>query len=92
MDSPRSDGQALSSNSHSSTFSSRFELIAGSFLELFQLLEQYAPAWYTEGHHDRALLAQAALRTWHEDSEAEKLEHPSVPAIPTAARAAKNQA
>jgi prephenate dehydrogenase len=25
--------------------------------ELFQLLEDYAPAWYTEEHHDRAVAA-----------------------------------
>jgi hypothetical protein len=25
--------------------------------ELFQLLEEYAPAWYTEQHHDRAVAA-----------------------------------
>jgi len=26
-------------------------------LELFNLLEQYAPAWYTEEHHNRAVVA-----------------------------------
>ena len=25
--------------------------------ELFQLLEEYAPSWYTEQHHDRAVAA-----------------------------------
>jgi len=25
--------------------------------ELFQLLEDYAPTWYTEKHHDRAVAA-----------------------------------
>ena len=25
--------------------------------ELFQLLEEYAPTWYTEEHHDRAVAA-----------------------------------
>lgn len=25
--------------------------------ELFQLLEDYAPAWYTEKHHNRAVAA-----------------------------------
>src|SRR5215472_12977328 len=27
------------------------------FLELFELLEEYAPVWYTEQHHQRALTA-----------------------------------
>ncbi len=30
--------------------------------ELFQLLEDYAPAWYTERHHDRAVAALLARR------------------------------
>jgi hypothetical protein len=30
-----------------------------ALLELYELLETYAPFWYTEGHHDRA---EAALR------------------------------
>lgn len=25
--------------------------------DLFELLEEYAPAWYTEEHHDRAVTA-----------------------------------
>jgi hypothetical protein len=32
--------------------------------ELFQLLEEYAPTWYTEEHHNRAV---AALRSARED-------------------------
>jgi prephenate dehydrogenase len=30
--------------------------------ELFQLLEDYAPAWYTEEHHDRAVAALLGRR------------------------------
>ena len=30
--------------------------------ELFQLLEDYAPAWYTEEHHDRAVAALLGKR------------------------------
>jgi hypothetical protein len=29
--------------------------------ELFDLLEEYAPAWYTEEHHDRAVAALLAM-------------------------------
>jgi hypothetical protein len=32
--------------------------------ELFQLLEEYAPTWYTEEHHNRAV---AALQGAHEE-------------------------
>jgi len=41
------------------------------FRELFNLLEQYAPVWYTEGHHSRAL---AALRALEESRQAAKAE------------------
>ena len=34
-----------------------------AFRELFNLLEQYAPVWYTEDHHNRAV---AALRVFEE--------------------------
>jgi hypothetical protein len=30
--------------------------------ELFQLLEDYAPAWYTEAHHNRAVSALLGRR------------------------------
>jgi len=32
------------------------------FVELFNLLEQYAPAWYTQEHHRRATEALEVLR------------------------------
>jgi len=36
---------------------SQFEIVAEAFLESFELLEEYAPIWYTEQHHRRALTA-----------------------------------
>ena len=33
---------------------SQFKTVAVGFVELFELLEAYAPAWYTEEHHNRA--------------------------------------
>jgi len=36
---------------------SQFEIVAEAFLESFELLEEYAPIWYTEQHHKRALTA-----------------------------------
>lgn len=43
----------------------RIELagVAEGLRELFNLLEQYAPTWYTEEHHNRAV---AALRVLEE--------------------------
>jgi len=32
-----------------------------AFLELFLLLEEYAPVWYTEQHHNSALVAQRLI-------------------------------
>jgi len=33
--------------------------------ELFELLEDYAPAWYTEEHHNRAAAALGELVAQH---------------------------
>lgn len=35
--------------------------VAASFLELFSLLEEYAPTWYTFEHHNRAATAKLLL-------------------------------
>ena len=39
------------------------ESVARAFLELFQLLEEYAPSWYTEEIRNRAESAARILRT-----------------------------
>jgi hypothetical protein len=39
-----------------------FKIVAEAFLELFELLEEYAPIWYTEQHHQRALNAWRILQ------------------------------
>ena len=41
---------------------SEFEIVTQSFLELFELLQEYAPVWYTEQHHNRAVAAYRILR------------------------------
>jgi hypothetical protein len=33
-----------------------------AFRELFNLLEEYAPPWYTEEHHNRAVARHAKAR------------------------------
>jgi len=38
-----------------------FTVAARAFLELFHLLEEYAPVWYTEQHHNSALVAQRLI-------------------------------
>lgn len=40
---------------------SQLKTVAEAFLELFELLEDYAPAWYTEEHHNRAVAARRIL-------------------------------
>lgn len=39
-----------------------FEIVAQAFLEVFELLQEYPPAWYTEQHHNRALAAHRILQ------------------------------
>ena len=36
------------------------ELLADALTDLYDLLEQYAPSWYTEEHHEKA---EAALHS-----------------------------
>ena len=45
--------------------------VAEVFEQLFRLLEEYAPAWYTEEHHNRAV---AALRVLEESRQVGKNE------------------
>jgi hypothetical protein len=40
----------------------QFEIVAEAFLESFELLEEYAPIWYTEQYHQRALTACRILQ------------------------------
>ena len=40
---------------------SRFADCTAVLLEMFELLEAYAPTWYTEDHHRRATAALGSL-------------------------------
>ena len=40
----------------------RLSFVEEAFLELFKLLEQYAPVWYTEEHHSQAAAALRLLQ------------------------------
>jgi hypothetical protein len=50
---PRSGGEK--------SLDTQFKIVADAFLESFELLEEYAPIWYTEQHHKRALNAARSL-------------------------------
>jgi hypothetical protein len=39
----------------------QLELVVSTFQELVTLLEEYAPVWYTEQHHQRAVAARRLL-------------------------------
>ena len=42
----------------------KFELVAKAFLELFELLEEDAPVWYSEQNHNRAVVAKITLESF----------------------------
>ena len=52
-------------------FQTRIAHAAEVFRELTNLLEEYAPVWYTEEHHNRAV---AALRDLEESRQLAKTE------------------
>ena len=43
--------------------------LVNALLELYNLLEEYAPTWYTQEHHDRA---EAALRPFRNQQRSQK--------------------
>ena len=45
----------------SETFQEQLAYVKEVFEELFKLMEQYAPAWYTEEHYNRAVIALRVL-------------------------------
>src|SRR5215831_12362315 len=57
------DGKALPRSGREKSLDSQFKIVAEAFLESFELLEEYAPIWYTEQHHKRALTAWRILRS-----------------------------
>ena len=56
------DGKSLPRIGGEKSLDSQFEIVAEAFLESFELLEVYAPVWYTEQHHNRALDAWRILQ------------------------------
>jgi len=61
---PRSpDGKPVPRSGGKKSLDSQFKTVAEAFIESFELLEEYAPIWYTEQHHKRALNALRILRS-----------------------------
>lgn len=56
-----SESDATGSHRSQSDASPELESIAEAFRELFDLLEQYAPVWYSEEHRYRAVAALGIL-------------------------------
>ena len=56
------DGKSLPRIGGEKSLDSQFKIVAEAFLESFELLEVYAPVWYTEQHHNRALDAWRILQ------------------------------
>jgi hypothetical protein len=58
----RFDEGSLTYRGQQDTHAMEFTVVARAFLELFDLLDEYAPVWYTEQHHNRAVVAQRLIR------------------------------
>lgn len=60
---PRSlNEKAVPGSARKKSLDSQFKIVAEAFLESFKLLEEYAPIWYTEQQHKRALNAWRILQ------------------------------
>jgi hypothetical protein len=62
MSDPESDEMSRGQGQKSDVTQTHPAFAEGVFLELFKLLEQYAPVWYTEEHHNRAASALRVLQ------------------------------
>jgi len=56
------NGKSLPGSRGEKSLVAQFEIVAEAFLESFELLEEYAPIWYTVQHHKRALNALRILQ------------------------------
>jgi len=62
MDPHAVDRPALSRGEKEACLDLKFRVMAETFLKLFELLQEYAPPWYTEQQHYRALAAQQMIK------------------------------
>ena len=62
MSAPEFDEMSSGPRQKSDASKTQLSFVAEAFLELFKLLERYAPVWYTEEHHKQAAAAFRALQ------------------------------
>ena len=62
MSDPESDEMSRGQRQKSDVTQTQLAFVEEVFLGLFKLLEQYAPVWYTEEHHNRAASALRVLQ------------------------------
>jgi hypothetical protein len=62
MSAPEFDEMSSGPRQKSDASKTQLSFVAEAFLELFKLLERYAPVWYTEEHHKQAAAALRALQ------------------------------
>jgi len=62
MDPRPSDEKALPQSEGEESLDLQFKIVAEAFMGLFELLEDYAPVWFTERHHNGALAAHRILQ------------------------------
>ena len=62
MSDPESDEMSRGPRQKSVVTQKQLTFVEEVFLELFKLLERYAPVWYTEEHHNRAAGALRVLQ------------------------------
>lgn len=63
MSAKRSNGSSVSDATNRQVpCNAECKMVADAFVELFELLEEYAPVWYTEQYHRRALAAKVVLQ------------------------------
>jgi len=55
-------GKSLPGRGGEKSLDSQFRIVVEAFLVSFELLEEYAPIWYTEQHHKRVLNAWRILQ------------------------------
>ena len=62
MSGPEFDEMSRGQRQKSDASQTQISFVEQAFLELFKLLEQYAPVWYTEEHHNHAAAALRVLQ------------------------------
>jgi hypothetical protein len=62
LDPEPSREKALPPRENQGVLDLRSEIVAEAFLRLFELLQEYAPVWFTEQHYNRAIAAHQIIQ------------------------------